>query len=287
MTILPQPAGPVTALRQLSQRSLDRADARPGRVRSAVPAGERGRRVGTQPFRRGQQTQQPGPASSGRPAADAGDQRHLPGLAAGWRPGRPAPRLLCPPATGLEVVDRHRRPGAAGHADVRRALRVDAGAGARLFGRPDRHRRVPWVGRMCSIRRSPSSLPPMPTRTSATTTRLSPPSAPDVSPPTAACDLRTRAPAVTGGGACPTSISRRHPPRPTPSHDRSPGPWCHPTRSQLPCGRVARRTPGRRRHDPALPQRQHPRSLTNLPESPRFEMRLTPPLAALSLCNGA
>jgi hypothetical protein len=25
--------------------------------------------------------------------------------------------------------------------------------------------------------------------------------------------------------------------------------------------------------DPALPQRQHPRSLTNLPESPRFEMR--------------
>ncbi len=58
-------------------------------VRSAVPAGQGGGGVGAQPLRRRQQVRQPGPAGGRGPAADAGIQRHLPGLAADrGRPGR-------------------------------------------------------------------------------------------------------------------------------------------------------------------------------------------------------
>ena len=52
---------------------------------------------------------QPGRAGGERPAAHAGGQRHLPGLAAVRRAGRHDPRLLRPAAAGLEVLDRHRR----------------------------------------------------------------------------------------------------------------------------------------------------------------------------------
>ena len=66
----------------------------------------------------------------------------------GWqrdrgRPGQPAPRLLRPPAAGLEVLHAHRDHGAARHAGLRPAVRMDAGAGARPLRRPDRHRRLP------------------------------------------------------------------------------------------------------------------------------------------------
>ena len=78
------------------------------------------------------------------PAADAGLQRYLPGLAAGrGRAGRPAARLLRPPAAGLEVLHHHRGPAAARVADLRRTVRVVAGAGARPLRRPDRDRRLP------------------------------------------------------------------------------------------------------------------------------------------------
>jgi hypothetical protein len=57
-------------------------DARPRRVRSAVPAGQGRRQVGPGRLRRRQQVRQPGSAGRGGPAADAGIQRYLPGLAA-------------------------------------------------------------------------------------------------------------------------------------------------------------------------------------------------------------
>ena len=62
-------------------------------------------------FVRGQQVHQPGPAGGRGPAADAGRQRHLPGLAANEAglDGQAA-RLLRPPAAGLEVLHRHRGP---------------------------------------------------------------------------------------------------------------------------------------------------------------------------------
>ena len=66
----------------------------------------------------------------------------------GWQrieagPGRPAARLLRPPAAGLEVLHRHRGPAAARHAGLRGDLRVVAGAGARPVRGPDRDRRLP------------------------------------------------------------------------------------------------------------------------------------------------
>ena len=66
----------------------------------------------------------------------------------GWQraeagPGRQAARLLCPPAAGLEILHRHRGPDPARHADLRGGVRMGAGAGARLFRGPDRHRRLP------------------------------------------------------------------------------------------------------------------------------------------------
>ena len=71
-------------------------------------------------------------------------QRHLPGLAAHrGRPGRQAARLLHPPAAGLEILHAHRDHGAARHADLRRAVRMDARPGPRPLRRPDRHRRLP------------------------------------------------------------------------------------------------------------------------------------------------
>ena len=73
--------------RQRRHPLLDHPDARPRRVRSAVPASQRGRGVGAQPVRGGQQVHQHGPAGRRGPAADAGIQRHLPGLAARSRPG--------------------------------------------------------------------------------------------------------------------------------------------------------------------------------------------------------
>jgi hypothetical protein len=66
----------------------------------------------------------------------------------GWqrgrsRPGRQAARFLCPPAAGLEIFHRHRGPGTAQYAHLRRTVRVDTGPRPRPLRRPDRHRVLP------------------------------------------------------------------------------------------------------------------------------------------------
>jgi hypothetical protein len=60
---------------------LDHADARQGLGRSAVPADQGGRSGRALGLRRPEQVRQPGSAGSRGPAADAGDERHLPWLA--------------------------------------------------------------------------------------------------------------------------------------------------------------------------------------------------------------
>ena len=123
-----------------------------------------------EPVRRSQQVHQPGPAGGRRAAADAGEQRHLPGLAADrGRPGRPAARLLRPPTARLEVLASRSRPW----------CRAACGSTARPAGG---HSPAPtpapaigslsprtWAARTSSTRPSPASPPPTPTRTSATT----------------------------------------------------------------------------------------------------------------------
>ncbi len=171
-------------------------------VRSAVPAGQGGRGVGAQPFRGGQHVHQHGPAGGRRAAADAGIQRYLPGLAAGrGRAGRPAARLLRPPAAGLEILHRHRGPAAARDADLRRDY-----AGGRWRGPtpgPGTGSRSPptWAARTSSTRPSPGSPPPTPTRTNATT-RLLDAVHQDGSPPSRACDIGGRATRRTSPHRC-------------------------------------------------------------------------------------
>ena len=75
----------------------------------AVPAVEGGRGVGPRTVRRQERLRPPRPARGGGPAADAGGQRHLPGLAAGQGPRRGDPRLLRAPAPRLEGERRGRR----------------------------------------------------------------------------------------------------------------------------------------------------------------------------------
>ena len=72
---------------------------------------------------------------------------------------------------GLEGLGRHRGHGPPGHGHLRSAVRLDVGPGARPIGRPDRHRLVPRVRARLSTTPSFLSPSPMPTRTSATTTR--------------------------------------------------------------------------------------------------------------------
>ena len=56
---------------------------------------------------------------------------------------RGAPRLLHPPAPGLEGFGRHRQRHPRGHEGLRRAVRPHPGPGPCPLGRPDRHRGVP------------------------------------------------------------------------------------------------------------------------------------------------
>ena len=97
--------------RQRRHPGVDPADARPRRQGSAVPAGQGGRR------RRCWRSSS-GPASTAshgervvaRPAPDAGQQRHLPGLGARRGRRRRRARLLRPPAPRLEGLGRSSRP---------------------------------------------------------------------------------------------------------------------------------------------------------------------------------
>ncbi len=112
------------------------------------------------------------PAGRRRPATDAGDERHLPRLAArGCGSRRAGQRLLRPPAEGLEGLDsRSRRPSrlertptaepAAGHSH---ALTLAPATGSRSLRTS--------AGRTPSTRRSRTSRRPTPTRTNATTRR--------------------------------------------------------------------------------------------------------------------
>ena len=80
---------------------------------------------GTQPVR------QPGRAGRRRAAPDAGRKRHLPRLDPRHRPGQDRPRLLRPPAEGLEILLPDRGDDPLRHDRLRPAVRVDPGPGAR------------------------------------------------------------------------------------------------------------------------------------------------------------
>ena len=152
--------------RRQRRHALLRRPARgPRRGRPALPPGQGGDRVGPRPVSRVEPPQQPRRARRRRPAADAGDARHLPRLDA--RTGRP--RLLLPPAVGHEGLGRHRDPAPAGHGLLRRHLRPVAGAGPRAERRLDRDRGVPRHVATRSTGRSPTSPRRTPTRTRRTT----------------------------------------------------------------------------------------------------------------------
>ena len=82
---------------------LDRALPRRRRPGPALPADQGGTDVGAGAVRRQERVQQLRPTRRRRPAADAGDERHLPRLGPRQlRPRRQGTRLLRPPAQGLE-----------------------------------------------------------------------------------------------------------------------------------------------------------------------------------------
>ncbi len=84
------------------------------------------------------------PAGRRRPAADAGDQRHLPRLATRRRrPGRSTAGLLRAPTQRLEGLVRLRSSHPAGRSRVRESVRLDARARPRPLRRPDRDLQLP------------------------------------------------------------------------------------------------------------------------------------------------
>ena len=117
--------------RQRRHPRLDPADGRPGRGRAVVPAGQGGPAVGAGGVLRAQPVHQPGRAGRRRAAPDAGRKRHLPRLDPRPGPGQGGPRLLRPPAEGLEILRPDRADDPLGHEGLRRPVRVDPGPGAR------------------------------------------------------------------------------------------------------------------------------------------------------------
>jgi hypothetical protein len=102
------------------------------------------RYIGPGALPRGERVPQPRPARRGRPAADAGGERHLPRLAARrGGPRRQGARLLRAPVEGLEGLGGDRADGAGRHGRLREDVRVDAGARARAQRRPHRDRLLP------------------------------------------------------------------------------------------------------------------------------------------------
>ena len=99
--------------------------------RTAVPAGQGGPALRPGRVRRAQPARQPGPARRGRAAPDAGPKRHLPGLDPRSWPRWGGPRLLRPPAAGLEILLPDRADDPLRHGRLRPAVRVDPGPGAR------------------------------------------------------------------------------------------------------------------------------------------------------------
>ena len=115
---------------------------------------------------------EPRPARRRRPAADAGDERHLPRLGAHEGDARRRrARLLRPPALGLEDVGRPRHDPARRPRALRRRSAASSSHG-RMPARATGSRSPPTSARATpSTGRSPSSRSPTPTRTSATTPR--------------------------------------------------------------------------------------------------------------------
>ena len=96
--------------RQRRHPLLGGAHGRPRQQRPALPPGEGGRGVGARALPGQERVRQPRPAGRGGPAAHAGRQRHLPRLGAGRSATTAAPRLLHPPAVGLEGLRRRSTP---------------------------------------------------------------------------------------------------------------------------------------------------------------------------------
>ena len=165
----------VVGVGSVGHARVDRAVPRPRRPGSAVPAGQGGRRVGARGDPRPERVLKPRRAGRRRAAADAGQQRHLPRLAARRRRARrQASRLLRPPAQGLERLRRDRADGPEGAWP-----RTASCAAGRSLGRTPAaatgSRSPPTsVTATASTARSSSSPTRTPTRTTATT-RSSPP----------------------------------------------------------------------------------------------------------------
>ena len=152
---------------------VDRAAARPRRRGPAVPADEGGRGVGARGVPRPQRVLEPRRASGRRTAADAGDQRHLPRLAARRRRARRRSRATS--TAGSSRTGRAPRrssrwsrrawPRTAGSAAGRWPARTPAAATAIAI--------AAYLGNGDSFDRAilEFSRAPTPTRTSATTRR--------------------------------------------------------------------------------------------------------------------
>ena len=135
----------------------------------ALPAGQGGGGLGARALRRGERVRQPRRAGGRGPVADAGRERHPPRLASGDRPRRHASGTSTFASSGTGSDRSRSRPCRP------RVWRSTAGSAAGPWPAPtpDRatgSRSPPTSARgRASIRRSPTSPRPMPTRTSSTT----------------------------------------------------------------------------------------------------------------------
>ena len=111
----------------------------------------------------------PWPARGGRPAADAGGDRHLPGLDPHQGTRRRDPRLLRAPVPGLEGQRRRRQHARARAPPCTRASAARPSPAPTPAGATGSPSPPTWAGEMPSTGRSPTSPPPTPTRTKRTT----------------------------------------------------------------------------------------------------------------------
>ena len=171
---------------------LDRADARPRRERSAVPAAQGGAGIGARAVPGQELVQQPRPAGRRGPATDAGRQRHHARLDPddGFR--RREPRLLHAPALGRQGLGAGRDDEPAGDDGVRASSA--ATRSRRRMPAPGTRSRSGAISARAtaSIARWPRSQRPTPTRTSATTTPCGRPLRPVGSLPRQVSEARIR-----------------------------------------------------------------------------------------------
>ena len=139
--------------RQRGHALLHHRASGPRRGRSPDTAGQGSLHVGARAIRGQERARQPRRTRSPRPASDAGDLGHFPGLVS-W-PGRS--RLLLPPVVGHEGVGRYFDACPAGHGVLWRAVRLGSGGGARPEWRRHRHRRLHGNERHVRWRRWPTS----------------------------------------------------------------------------------------------------------------------------------